>query len=327
MVILLTPITYMFGIDVVFADGIVDIKYADGELVEAFIGDVVTTGDTVITGETGVAELEPARGSLIKVRPDTVFTVGEIEINREKRTILSTTLGAVRFTFDRWSGKEPLVATPIAVAGVRGTELEVFAGSDGSVLIVVAVGAVQVTAENRAVDLTANEGVEIEPGSPPGKKFEVLRGQMDFSTWNGVRESKILDNPIAALESASNGLNALIREIEILVPVFEANRAKLESLRDQLRNEKDADKRKSTYEQTVFPLEVETSYLALNIRYYALSALSYRRFVLGTIYLRTHLQIITGNTAIDFDAFMRSYEDTLNKFERKITPHLVVRDI
>ena len=150
---------------------------------------------------------------------------------------------------------------------------------------------------------------------------------MDFSTWNGVRESKILDNPIAALESASNGLNALIREIEILVPVFEANRAKLESLRDQLRNEKDADKRKSTYEQTVFPLEVETSYLALNIRYYALSALSYRRFVLGTIYLRTHLQIITGNTAIDFDAFMRSYEDTLNKFERKITPHLVVRDI
>ena len=60
MVILLTPITYMFGIDVVFADGIVDIKYADGELVEAFIGDVVTTGDTVITGETGVAELEPA---------------------------------------------------------------------------------------------------------------------------------------------------------------------------------------------------------------------------------------------------------------------------
>lgn len=320
------PVT-LFPADVVFADGIVDIRYADGERLEAFIGDIVETGDTVITGRTGIAELEPSRGSLIKISPNTVFAVREVETGGEKRSVLSTAIGAVAFTFNRNTDREPLIATQSTVAGIRGTELEVFAGADGSVLMVVLSGKVEVSAKGESVEINANEGVEVAPGEAPGQVFEVLRGQLDFSTWNAEREAKILEDPILALEGAAGGLDDLISEIEAIVPVFEEKERELESLRASLRNEEDAEKRKSTYEQQVFPLEVETSYLALNLRYYALSALSYRRFVIGTIYLRTRSRMLEGLSDVDANQFYAVHDRILDRFERFVAPHLVSRDL
>lgn len=316
-----------YGADVVYTAGVVDIRYSDGERVEALIGDVVKKGDTVITGVSGIAELEPAVGSLIKISPDTVFTVREVETGGEKRTVLSTALGAVKFAFTRNTDREPLIATQSTVAGIRGTELEVFAGSDGSVLMVVLDGAVELSAQGRAVALGPNEGVEVPPGEPPGEKFEVKRGQLDFSTWNGEREARILEDPIRALEGAADGLDSLIDEIDAIVPVFEEKRNRLEALRAELREEEDREKRKKRYAEVVYPLEVETSYLALNLRYYALSALSFRRFVLGTIYLRTRTRALTGDQEIEFDRFMQRYRSVLARYETHVTPHLVFRDI
>jgi len=45
-----------FGVDVVFVDGVVDGRYADGQTVELFIGDVVKNGDTVLTGKNAYAD-------------------------------------------------------------------------------------------------------------------------------------------------------------------------------------------------------------------------------------------------------------------------------
>ena len=322
----------LYGVDVVYIEGYVDAKYADGELIELLIGDVVESGDTVITGEDGRAELESARGSLIRISPDTVFTVREFERNGEKRSVLATTVGAVRFKFDRLTGQEPLIATPGIVAGIRGTELEVFASSDGAVIILVSTGAVEVESRGESVALGENEGVEVEPGQPPGEKFEVLRGQLDFSSWNGEREAAILEDPVKSLEGAAIGLDSLIEELELLVPTLAENIERLDAEREKLKAEEDADKRKSAYEQTVFPLEVETSYLALNIRYYALSALSYRRFILGTMYLRTKIRalqesLLAGAPITGYDEFFELYERVIERFERAVTPHLVGIDI
>ena len=325
-------ISTLYGVDVVYTEGYVDARYTDGELVELQIGDIVENGDTVLTGKDGRADLEPARGSLIRISPDTVFTVRQIERDGEKRNVLATTVGAVRFKFDRLTGQEPLIATPGMVAGVRGTELEVFASSDGAVIILVSTGAVEVESRGESVALGENEGVEVEPGKPPGEKFEVLRGQLDFSSWNGEREAALLEDPIKSLEGAAIGLDSLIEELELLIPTFEEKRESLDLEREKLRDEEDADKRKSAYEQIVYPLEVETSYLALNIRYFALSALSYRRFILGTMYLRIKVRdleetLAQGTSAPGYDDFYRLYEAVIERFERAVTPHLVEIDI
>ena len=265
---------------------------------------------------------EPAAGSLIRISPDTVFTVREIERDGEKRSVLSTTIGTVRFKFDRLTGKEPLIATPGTVAGIRGTELEVYAGSDGAVMILVSTGAVVVESLGKSVSLAENEGVEIAPGEPPGDVFEVLRGQLDFSTWNGERDAAILKNPLKALTGAIVGLASLIADLESVVPQFEAKLAELETLRA----EEDDDKQKSIYEQTVFPLEVATSYLALNLRYYALSALSFRRYVLGTMYLRVKMRAIVEQSD-EHQRFFEEYDRVMEDFEDHVTPHLVGIDI
>ena len=122
--------------DLVFVDGWVDIKSA-GETFEAFAGDTLRTGESVITGSDSYAELAQKNLSTIIVKPDSIFTIREIETDSGRETVLSTTVGAVSFKFGKLLGKEPMLATPSAVAGIRGTELTVYAGEDGSTLFAV----------------------------------------------------------------------------------------------------------------------------------------------------------------------------------------------
>jgi hypothetical protein len=331
LIVLMTAGT-VFGqqADVVYVEGIVDLKLADGERMEAFIGDYLERGDTIITDQGSQAELEQENGSLIKIAEDTIFTFQEMEVNGEKRSVLSTTIGAVAFKFNRFTGKEPLIATPGTVAGVRGTEFQVFAGLDGATLVVVATGKVEVEAQGQKVELLPEEGVEIPAGQPPGEKFEVLRGQLDFSEWNSGRLENMLDDPAGAARGIEKGMEAFRSKIAELNPIFEANFERLEEERDKLpkiEDEKGKEARKEHYAEVVFPLEVETSYMRLNLRYYALSALSFRRFVLGPMYARVKSAFINNLESAEYRDFMKVYERTLADYERDITPLLVEADI
>ena len=91
--------------------------------------------------------------------------------------------------------------------------------------------------------------------------------------------------------------------------------------------EEQADERKKLYTDTVFPLEVETSYLRLNLRYYALSSLSYRRFVLGRmyVYMKSYFAVDKNNPV--FLDFMEVYTRVLETFETEVVPYLVDADI
>ena len=77
----------------------------------------------------------------------------------------------------------------------------------------------------------------------------------------------------------------------------------------------------------MFPLEVETSYLQLNKRYYALSALSFRRYVLGSMYARVKSANILGQDAKEFQEFLDVYNRILYEYETRVVPHLVDADI
>lgn len=316
--------------DIVYVDGFVDLKLSSGERMEAFIGDYLEIDDTIITDRNSLAELEQRNGAVIKISEDTIFTLKQIEQNGEKRSVLATTVGAVAFKFGMLAGKEPLIATPGIVAGIRGTEFQVFAGLDGATLVVVASGKVEVEAQGKSVELLPDEGVEVPAGSPPGEKFEVLRGQLDFSEWNSGRLESMLEDPPGAIRGVEKGMEAFRAKIAELNPLFEENYERLKAEREKLPQiEKDEGKEARTkyYEEFVFPLEVETSYLRLNLRYYALSALSFRRYVLGPMYARVTSVYIDRLDSAEYLDFYEVYARILSDYRREVTPLLVEADI
>ncbi|RKX83042.1 MAG: hypothetical protein DRP58_09415, partial [Spirochaetes bacterium] len=197
--------------DLVYVDGWVDIR-SGGEVYEALPGDVLRAGDSVITSSDSIAELEQKDRSKIIVKPDSIFTIREIETDSGKETVLATTVGAVSFKFGKLFGKEPILATPSMVAGIRGTELTVYAGEDGSTLIAVDSGLVTVESMGVSVDLVKDEGVEVLPGEVPGEKFSLLGREMDFASWNADKYENLIADHIAGLERLGHQLDGFIED-------------------------------------------------------------------------------------------------------------------
>ncbi|MFW5715520.1 MAG: FecR family protein, partial [bacterium] len=229
----------LFSMDaqMVYREGRVDIDRRGGDRIEAYIGDEVRGGDSVITGRDGFAELERGDYSTITVEPDTVFTVDTVGETGQERDVLRCTLGSISYRFDRIAGaREPRITTPSAAAGVRGTELTVAAGEDGSSLFVVQSGRVDVEAEGKTVSLDPEEGVEVRPGEQPGEKFEVKHGKLDYSDWRQERRDDFLNNPVAAVKGLERRFDGFVEQINQIAPVYEELKSKLEEEKEKLRS-------------------------------------------------------------------------------------------
>lgn len=315
--------------DVDYAEGEAIIQEKLGEEFDIQIGDVVETGDEVKTGIDGYVELLQGN-AIVKISSETIFTLREKADGQEKRRVLSCILGSAQFKIQKLRGTAPVISSNSCAAGVRGTELTVFAGADGSTLILVEEGIVAVEALGELVELAKEEGVEVEPGSPPGEKFSVQRDQIDYSTWNARKLSAMMDDPITSLEKIEKRFDYYIDEIENRYPAYLEKKEALMNEREELGKigkEKDKDAQSKYYRENVFPLEVETTYLYLNIRYFALASLSLRRYVLGRMYLFLKSRYFSNPQDQVFRSFLDHRQQVLTKYEDKIVPFLVEADI
>ena len=315
--------------DLVFVDGWVDINSA-GATFEAFPGDSLKAGDSVITGEDSYAELEQKDLSSITVKPDSIFTIREIETDRGKETVLATTVGSVSFKFGKLLGTEPRIATPSMVAGIRGTELTVYAGEDGSTLIAVNSGLVSVESEGSTVDLAKDEGVEVRPGEAPGEKFSLLGREMDFASWNKEKYESLIANPIEGLDRLGNQLDGFVGKIDDLDGLLTELKLEKENLKKEwqkILDEQGKEKGKIFFNENVHPLDLKTGPLFLNIRYYSLSSLSFRRFILGGLYLDMKARYILDVNNKEYQEFLSMYKNVMNIFEESVVPFLGSNDI
>ncbi len=315
--------------DVVYTEGRASIRYYDGPEQEAFIGDVVNRGDTVITGWDGLVELD-RQGVSVRISPDTVFTIQERGSGQEKQDVFSLALGSVKYRYDRLTGREPPVQTAACVMGVRGTEFTVFAGADGTSLVVVDQGQVEVQSAGESVQLVSEEGVEVRPGAPPGQKFKVQRDQMDYSTWNQGRITALLADPAEAMRQLGERLSYYSKNAAQYESLYQEYNQRLGEERRKVVDiqEKEGKEAADKYRtEVVNPLAVDTANLVLNRRYFALAALSLRRFVTGRIYLLLKSQYIVHPQDTVYTAFLSQYRRFLAAFESDIVPHLVEADI
>ena len=315
--------------DVIYSEGDATVKLQEGYVEDVYIGDVYDTGDTITTGYDGFVELDQ-EGLVLKINPDTVFTLQEKEEKGETTGVFSLALGSIKFRYDRITGKEPMIQTSSCVAGVRGTEFSVFAGADGSALIVVDSGLVEVESEGKAVQLTTDEGVEVQPGEPPGEKFALKRDQIDYKTWNNEKIDRMLTDPAVAVQGIIERLRFYIENASEYYGLYEEYINKLKTERQAMADvgKKEGEEAAKKYDADVVALIRDNTRASfLNYRYYSLAALSLRRYVAGRLYALLKAKYIVNLNETVYQEFMKRYVDVLNAFELSIVPYLVEADI
>ena len=318
-------------VTVTYIDGWVDIKDTAGDLYEAYIGDEIAAGNSVITDDDSYAELkENNSGSTYNLKPNTVFTVREMEVDGGKQNVLSCTLGEIAFKFKRAGSIEPLIATNSTVAGVRGTEFRVYAGADGSSLIAVRDGLVEVESEGKTVALEKDEAVEVKPGQAPGDKFSLKGKPLNFEKWNSDKKKDFLKNPAESLLAVEKRMDYYNSKVFELHPIFmEWDSQRRDELKEfeKIKAEQGIDKAKEYRNKVLLVTMNNTGNLALNLRYYALSALSMRRFIVGNMYAEIKSRYIMKLDDPEFVKFEKIYKRLLDKFEEISIPQINETDI
>ncbi len=315
--------------DVTYTEGDASVRLKNGTQKDAEIGAVLNTGDTLKTGGDGQAELDQ-KGVTIKIARNTVFTLMEKAQGNQSTSVLSVTLGSIKFHYNKLTGTEPQVRTNGALAGVRGTDFTVFAGADGSTLFTVDSGEVSVEAGGQTVALDAGQGVEVPLGQPPGGTFAVHSDQQDYRTWNADKLAAMLADPLAALGSVETAMADYIKNVGDYAASYQEYRQRLDAERQkrtQIFNEQGADAAQKYEQDVVTPLALQAGYLELNVRFYALAALSLRRFVAGRLYVILKARSIATPTDPTWVSFTSRFDALLASFEKSIAPQLVAVDI
>jgi FecR-like protein len=305
----------------------VEIKRPGGVTILADFGDSLRSGDSVITTRFGEAEIELADGGTVSVSRDTVYQIQVIESGGAPQTVMNVALGAVRFKFNTIAGRrEPVIGSPTAVAGVRGTEFTTYVAADGATVFVVDDGMVDVSAEGRTVQLVRGQGVEVMPGDGPGEPFDAIARAFDFGSYNDERMTELVRNPGRAVVGHTRRLAEFADQIEILIPLYEDSKSLLDAANEKLTT-LEGDARQDFFEDELVPLRAQTANYYDNMRFYALSGLSLRRFVLGRMYLLLSLEYVNDPGNMIYREFLNVYDEALAIYEREIVPVLNPTDL
>mgnify|MGYP006293191195 CR=1 FL=1 len=313
--------------EVIYLEGEPELRSSQGTTQWLDFGSLLRSGDSVVTGTNDYVELEQGAASTIRVDPDTVFTIREIEQGGERQTVMSNSVGSVRYRFNRIAGRnEPQIGTSSVVAGIRGTEVTVYAGADGSSLFLVESGLVEVSSAGETVELAEAQGVEVAAGQPPGAVFEWLGREIDFREWNQERSEAYLRDPAPVVDGLGSQLEVFISGVSEFRNLYDQAAADYQERFDQFMEMPEGDEKEALRDE----LQLEganTSTLALNYRYYALSGLSMRRYVLGRMYMELKTRYILDRGNPLYQEFLGEYEAFLERYESGITPGLVEADI
>ncbi len=330
ILILIAPSLLARDAEAVYVEGFPELRSAAGRLNDLFFGDPVRGGDSVITGSGDVVELQLANGNSITVSSNSVFSLQDYDDGGETRTGFSNSRGAVTYRFNVLTGRQPRIQSANAVAGVRGTVFTVFAGDDGSSLFLVESGRIAVTAQGEEVEVGEDFAVEVRTGETPGEPFEVLRGAIDFSGWNGGRQEALLANPVAAAEGAYRRMHELVRELNTAVAEYTPLQRELAEARAEATRIFESDGQEAAdefREEVVRPLERSAPRRYLNVRYWALSTMSLRRHVFGRMYSLLKSTYIMEPNHPDWLAYRAVHDQALALFDEAVVPWLVSADI
>lgn len=261
---------------------------------------------------------------------DSIFSFNQGNVGAsEPQNVFNCAMGEIAYKFSNLKD-EPIITTPSASCGIRGTAFTVIAGVDGSSLFVVSEGEVEVESYGKRVSLTLDEAVEVNSGEAPGEKYPVLEGVIDFNGWLDQAEIKALENPTDTVEVLLDKLIYYIAEMDRFYAMQVEGRQEMDLLRTEikkLQEEGKTEEAQDVFNTKMLPLTNIVAGYSINVRFYSLSALSLRRYTLGGLYVKLRTAHFDEEST-KYDQFLRVYKRFLEDFNEICeAPYLVDADI
>jgi hypothetical protein len=153
-----------------------------------------------------------------------------------------------------------------------------------------------------------------------------LGQEIDYSTWNSDKLEEYLSNPAGSVEGLLVQLDTFIDGTQEYRDLFETILEEYDQKYERF-NSLEEGEEKEQLRVEVQELGTRNRNVALNYRYYALSGLSLRRFVLGRMYVELKTRYFFDRDDPEFQRFSNLYEEFLARFESGIVPRLVEADI
>ena len=233
------------GVSVIDVNGTVEVKTGpQAAFSRVRVGDRIGHGARIRTGETGKVVLRFADGTTTRMMPKTEALI-RAPRDRGKRP------NSVVLFFGRlWtdvvktvSGEETFeVRAANAVAGVRGTQFEVGVADDGSTLVVVSEGQVDVAGDVGRKKMAVRRGYQVE-SSPRGRLLGRRKSPKTLD-WNGwfARRAQALEKRGRAIAKNLHGrLDRRRQQVERLVSQQKKLREDIEGLEARRRKGADVD--------------------------------------------------------------------------------------
>ena len=165
--------TFLIAAEVVDMRGTVEVRPpSTSDFHAAARGDQADEGSRVRTGPSSEATLRFSDGSQVKVSERSSMLVSHVSNRRKRaRSVVVLFCGRLWAKITKHGGEAAFdVATPNAVAGVRGTQFTTTVADDGSARVQVDEGTVAVSNDDKSKSVSAGQGAEaMDTGvrSPP----------------------------------------------------------------------------------------------------------------------------------------------------------------
>ncbi|MBN8218422.1 MAG: FecR domain-containing protein, partial [Spirochaetes bacterium] len=170
---------------------------------------VIAAGQVLSAGPDGRAVLELDDGSLLELAKGSRLSLGGRENDGATKTFFTLLTGQVVARVKKLSASDTFqIATPTAIAGVRGTVFSVSVAESGDALIGVQEGTVEVEDADaveetggQPLTLAAKESAQIGLAGNPQKGSGFELGKHSYERWNAERQKQLLANLPGVLDA------------------------------------------------------------------------------------------------------------------------------
>jgi hypothetical protein len=154
-----------------FIEGTIEMKKPSAvDWVAAKIKDSLAENDIVRTGANSNAAITFFDGSVITLEANTRIEIKQLTSSKPTSIRLKQEIGETVSTIEKLidSASRYEIETPVAVAGVRGSQMRVTVAKDGTTEVQNLEGKISVTAQGVEVAIPVGNTSKVQPGQPPG---------------------------------------------------------------------------------------------------------------------------------------------------------------
>lgn len=150
-----------------FAAGDVNLRNADGQTGPLQKGGAIESGQAIVTGATGRAQVRFSDGGLVSLQPNTEFKIANyVDRNdpKEDRFLVDLLRGSMRAItglIGKRNRENFKLTTSTATIGIRGSGFNVGYNPDGTLGVTTELDAIEVCTSGGCVGLTAGESVRV----------------------------------------------------------------------------------------------------------------------------------------------------------------------